>query len=97
MQVIKGRKNKKIRGVLLRIVLLVAVLFVAFSLIRLLEQVSQSNEILAKLDADLAKGQEEVNKLNDKVSDYDQLMQDAARENGYVSPDETVIVVVPNS
>lgn len=97
MQVIKGRKNKKLRAVFLRIVLLIAVVFVAFSLIRLLEQVAENNQTLAKLDADLAAAQTLVNKYGDQLSDKDQLMQDAAREDGYVSPDETVVVVVPNS
>ena len=97
MQVIKGRKGKKLRAIFMRVVLLIAVLFVAFSLIRLLEQARQNEEILAQLDADLAQAKTQVDKYVDQLSDKDQLMQDAAREDGYVSSDETVVVVVPNS
>lgn len=96
MQVIKGTGGKKIRSWFLRAVLLIVMVFAIFTLLQKFDQLAQSRQVLAQQQAQKANAQLALNTIQDIMRDPEQVQKDAARENGYVHPDETVVVVVPS-
>lgn len=92
-----GRGGHKLRSVLLRIILLIAVVFVIVSLVQLFTQIEESQRQLDALDAQLGQQKNALVHVQQQLADPDRARLEAAREQGYLFPDETVVGVVPGN
>lgn len=97
MVVVQKAGKKKKRSIFLRIVLLLAAIYIVFVLVQLQSQIKESKNKLATLDSQMATANAALLTQRDKVDNYEQYLEEKAREQGYARPDESIISVVPKN
>lgn len=92
MHVVKGKK----KSVLLRIALLALAAYIVASLVRLRVELNAREQVLDDALNSVQAKEDQIDVLNDKLSNADNDVEQAVREQNMAKPGETVFVEVPN-
>ncbi len=92
MHVVKGKK----KSVLLRIALLALAVYIVASFVRLRIELNAREKVKEEALGTLQAQQDQIDVLNDKLSNADNDVEQAVRDQNMAKPGETILVEVPS-
>ena len=92
MHVVKGKK----KSLLLRIALLALAVYIVASLVRLRIELNAREKVKEEALGTLQAQQDQIDVLNDKLSNADNDVEQAVRDQNMAKPGETILVEVPS-
>ncbi len=86
---------KKRKSIFLRVALIALAIYVVVSLIQLQLQLSDGQQTLDALSAQVANQQSVNAGLQDQINNYESYLEQQARKQGMAKPGETILVEIP--